>query len=195
MYLRKVKSGGGFHAIWIPVITGITFIIFVSLLSYKIGVAMLVLVFLLLSQHSFYAYYRTTNITFLFSALFTLTYPVFLLFAPHLGLIGENRAISFTAVLISVPFGIAGMIRVIGGHYNWYGKQFFELVASGIDSMGNSFTPRPYPAGSVKATREEIIGFVRFLQSRLVGLAVIDDRSSYLVPVKHNYQYSMIYKS
>ena len=37
MYISKVKSGGGFHAMWIPAITVIVFIMFTSLLSAKAG--------------------------------------------------------------------------------------------------------------------------------------------------------------
>jgi len=195
MYIKKLKPSRSFGGLWIPVVTLVFFFTIVALLSIKVAIAVLLLVFILFAQFGFYAYYRTRNITYFFSGMFTLIYSGFLAFVPHIGVFSENKVIAFTCFFISLAFGLGGMYQVIIGNYRWRGRDLFELIAINVDTEANGFTSRPHPAGKTDLSRSEILSFVNYLQSKLLGLVIIDDKKIYLVPVKNGYEYSMILKS
>ena len=157
---------------------------------------MLYFVFIAFAVFGFYSYARTLNLYYLFSGMFTLIYSGFLAFVPHIGVFGEQKLIAFTSLFISVAFGIAGMSQVILGNNRWRGRDLFELIASNIEeSTQNGFTSRPHPVARTEYNRDEIMAFVKYMQSKLLGLTVIDDKKIYLVPVKNGHEYSMLLKS
>lgn len=195
MYIRKVKQSGGIGGFWLPLITLFFFIVFTSFLSLKIGIIVLLLVFIMVSQYSLYAYHRTRHLTYLFSGLFTLTYSGFLLFVPKVGVLPPDRTVAFTFMFIAFAFGIIAFIQIATGKFKWRGRDLFELVARNVDTEDNGYTSRPHPAGKLDYSMSEVNEFVNFLQSRLIGLAVIDSKKIYLVPVKSGYEPFMLIKS
>ena len=195
MYIRKVKQSGGIGSYWAPIITLSFFILFTTILSLKIGIIMVLLVFVMMSQYSLYAYYRTRNITYLFSGLFTITYSGFLLFVPKVGVLVHDKTVAFTFLIISFALAFATLSQVLVGKYKWRGRELFELVAHNVSEEDNGYTSRPHPAGEFNYSMTEIREFVNFLQSRLIGLAVIDSKKIYFVPVKSGYEPYMLFKS
>lgn len=196
MYIRKLKPSSSFGGLWIVVIIMIFFFLMMAMLSIKIAIIMLYFVFIAFSIFGFYSYSRTHNLYYLFSGIFTLIYSGFLAFVPHIGVFGEQKLIALSCLFISVAFGIAGMSQVVMGNSRWRGRDLFELIAVNIEeSPHNGFTSRPHPVGRTEYKREEIMAFVNYLQSKLLGLSVIDDKKIYLVPVKYGQEYTMLLKS
>jgi hypothetical protein len=195
MNIRKLKPSKAYDGLWIVVIILIFFFLMVTMLSIKIATIMVYFVFIAFAIYGFYGFSRTHNIYYLFSGLFTLTYSGFLGFVPTIGVFSENKAIAFTCLFIAVGFGIAAFSQVIMRNHKWRGRDLFELIARNVDTEANGFTSRPHPVGNIECTRYELISFVKYLQSKLVGLVLIDDKKIYLVPVKSGHEYSMIFKS
>lgn len=48
-------------------------------------------------------------------------------------------------------------------------RRLFRLAAERIFEAGNGFTERPYSAGQVKLTRDELLGFARFLHGKYIA--------------------------
>jgi len=54
-------------------------------------------------------------------------------------------------------------------------RRLFKLAAEHIFKASNGFTSRPYSAGKVKYSREEILGFARFINGRYIAKSVLQD--------------------
>ena len=157
MYLKKLKPTSGLGGLWFPIVTFMLFFLFSTFISAKIGFALVILVFLVLAQFSFYAYYRTRNITYIFSGIFQVLFTGFLLFAPHVGFVGENKFVALICLFFSFGFVLAAISQVIAGNHRWKGRDIFEMAAMNINETSNGFTSRPHPYGQFDFTRNEIL--------------------------------------
>lgn len=53
--------------------------------------------------------------------------------------------------------------------YELYTRRIFKLASELIDETSNGYTNRPFSAGSLEMTEEQIIGFARFMNSKYAG--------------------------
>jgi len=67
---------------------------------------------------------------------------------------------------------IWGGLFLIGGpvrrRFNPHFRQVLELAARPVDELHNGFTPRPFPAGRWKYSKEEIINFGKFMMKHWI---------------------------
>ena len=54
-------------------------------------------------------------------------------------------------------------------------RRLFKLAAEHSFEVSNGFTSRPYSAGKVNYSREEILGFARFINGRYIAKSVLQD--------------------
>jgi len=67
----------------------------------------------------------------------------------------------FLAVCALIFFVLFMRLLVLR-HLKWRYREVLELAAKSINESKNGFTPRPYPAGSVNFSKEELIKFAQF---------------------------------
>ena len=60
-------------------------------------------------------------------------------------------------------------------------RQIFELAAGPVDAAGDGFTSRPYPAGNMEYSRQDLIGFSRFLDEARVAWPLVEEERMVLV--------------
>ena len=54
-------------------------------------------------------------------------------------------------------------------------RQIFEVAAKPVDQAADGFTPRPYPAGKAQYSREEIMGFAKYMGKKLIAAPHLED--------------------
>jgi len=74
----------------------------------------------------------------------------------------------------------------------WKGREVFELAARSIHDTSNGFTERPKPAGKADYSLDELLGFSRFLEKKLVCLSYYDGNRMILAPVRFGKEYGMV---
>ncbi|MGB2697081.1 MAG: hypothetical protein WBD28_04380 [Candidatus Zixiibacteriota bacterium] len=63
----------------------------------------------------------------------------------------------------------------------WRYTEVLELAARPVNDSNDGFTPRPFPAGDAKYTREEITGFAKFLLKHVIAVPYYEDDRVFLV--------------
>jgi hypothetical protein len=150
--------------------------------------AMCVMPFLAALAH-FVSFLRTKNWGHLIPMLF---YVFFILaFFPPLTQSPKTR------LLFGVIAGIffVGEIFVLSSkRINWRYREILELAARPVDESADGFTPRPFPAGTALYTKEEILGFAKFMIKHVIAYAFIEKDRIVLVVPQNMFAYMLLLK-
>jgi hypothetical protein len=74
------------------------------------------------------------------------------------------------AVIMYILMLVSGY-QAINRKLRWRGEEVFELAALPVEDIGDSFSPRPRPAGQVPVSKTEMIRFVDFMTKNLIAFA------------------------
>jgi len=85
------------------------------------------------------------------------------------------------AVIIFFNFFSWGNIIRTHDKLETFARKLFDLAASSIEETRDGFTSRPFSLGKVEHTREEIIGFARFLKTKNIATYIVDEKSIALI--------------
>jgi len=88
----------------------------------------------------------------------------------------------YVCSILAVILYIIIQWRVLYSHekFEANARRLFKLAAELIDEQSDGFTERPYSAGQVEADRDELLGFARFLNGKLVARSYYMDHNIYL---------------
>ena len=81
------------------------------------------------------------------------------------------------AVIIFFNFFSWGKRIRIHDKLESFARKLFDLAASSIEETKNGFTSRPFSLGTVEHSREEIIGFARFLKTKNISTFNVSEKS------------------
>lgn len=65
--------------------------------------------------------------------------------------------------------------------YNTHYRQILELAAKPVNEAGDGFTPRPFPAGEIHFSQDEISGFAEFLKKQRIALPFFEESGVTLI--------------
>ena len=129
----------------------------------------------LCSLFCFFIWYRTRNVGYL----------IFMLWQ---GLMGVRNLLSLqdpTLVLsyriIIVPLVLLWLYVIFTGKITWHYRKILELAANPVAGTADGFTPRPFPAGVAHYSKEDIIGFGKFLSKNLVAFPYVESNRILLI--------------
>ncbi len=80
-----------------------------------------------------------------------------------------------------IPLVLLGVLVLVRGKIRPRGRRILELAAMSVDETADGFTARPFPAGKIMYTKEEIMGFAGFLTRHLVASPCIQEDRVFLV--------------
>lgn len=82
-------------------------------------------------------------------------------------------------LVLFVPF----MYVLITNRIRWRQWEILELAARPVNETDDGFTPRPFPAGEAKYTRQEIIGLAKFMLKHVIIFPHFEqNRTVFVVP-------------
>lgn len=137
----------------------------------------------------FVSFLRTKNWGHLIPMLFYVF--IVLIFFPPLAFAKQTRIILAACALIL----FIGEIFVLSSkRINWRYREILELAAIPVDESADGFTPRPFPAGKAQYTKEEIIGFTKFMIKHVIAYPFVEENRVILVVPENMFAYILLLK-
>ncbi len=100
-----------------------------------------------------------------------------------------------------ILFGSTAMILFIGEiiilkskRIAWRYREILELAAKPIDESADGFTPRPFPAGTAQYSKEEILGFTKFMIKHVIAYPFVEKDRIVLVIPENMFAYMLLLK-
>ena len=91
------------------------------------------------------------------------------------------KATYFVTLFVMALFLILNWSTLYGQErYEINSRRLFKLAAELIYETADGFTDRPFSAGEIKASREELLGFSRFLEGKYVARVFHEEETLYL---------------
>ena len=89
--------------------------------------------------------------------------------APWETTLNIHRITLIVYIFISIPIILLRRKKV-----QWHHRQIFEVAARPVDDTADGFTSRPYPLGKIEYSRDEIVGFAKYLGRKLIAVPRIE---------------------
>jgi len=151
----------------------------------KAGLLAVALFFILYATFSFWIYIRTRNISYLAASLWQLLFGLFLVTSPRYLLIPIiNSKITALITVFLLASTVWLFYLVFTKRAKWKGREVFELASISTEPLPDGFTERPRPAGRTDYSKDELIGFAKFLSSNLIAMPYFEENGIVFVPVK-----------
>lgn len=104
---------------------------------------------------------------------------------------------SFPRIILVLCAGtlfIAEILVLSSKRINWRYREILELAAKPVDESADGFTPRPFPAGEAQYTKEEIIGFTKFMIKHVIAYPFAEESRVVLVVPENMFAYMLLLK-
>jgi hypothetical protein len=135
------------------------------------------------------SYLKTKNWGHLIPMLFYVF--IVLVFFPPLAFDKQTRIILAACALILF---VGEIIVLSSKRINWRHREILELAAYPVEESGDGFTPRAFPAGGAQYTREEILGFAKFMIRHVIAYPFIEKNRIVLVVPENMFAYMLLLK-
>lgn len=113
---------------------------------------------------------------------------LFYLFIVLTFLTSYKPLVLFFAVCALILFVLT--IYVLSSNWvKWRYLDILELAARPVDDSDDGFTPRPFPAGEAKYTKDELTGFAKFLRKQVTAIPYFEDNRVVLVIPENMFSY------
>lgn len=90
---------------------------------------------------------------------------------------------------IFLPLVIGTLVLLAVNPLAFRSRRILELAARPVTGTEDGYTPRPYPAGDVQASKEEIIRFARDMKRKLIAFSLINRDRVLLAISDHDWKY------
>lgn len=87
-------------------------------------------------------------------------------------------------ILFIIPVSLLLIIYLVflfRKKYTFRYRNILELAAKPVNDTSDGFTPRPFPVGKSKYTKDDLTGFGKFLSENLIAFPYIDAKGLILV--------------
>jgi len=137
----------------------------------------------------FVSFLRTKNWGHLIPMLFYVF--IVLIFFPPLAFDQQTRIILAACAMILF---IGEIIILSSKRINWRYREILELAAYPVEESADGFTPRAFPAGEARYTKEEIIGFTKFMIKHVIAYPFVEENRVVLVVPENMFAYMLLLK-
>lgn len=93
----------------------------------------------------------------------------------------------FFAVGAGILF-ILLMYVLVTNRTKWRYSEILELAARPVNQSDDGFTPRPFPAGAARYTKEEVTGFARFVLRHVIAFPYFEENGVVFVVPERMYK-------
>jgi len=170
-YERKTRDRSWIKQIWFPISLVLIFFGLSATAGFGIGFYFMAVAMIITSVIPFITFWRTRNAGFLAVALYFASVALVCASAP--AAIRDRSDVGLTPLFLVMMYGLGLVVLylTLNRKLRWRGQEVFELAALPIEDIGDSFSPRPRPAGQVPVSKTEMIRFVDFITTNLIAFA------------------------
>ena len=164
------------------------------LIGEKEGLISVSVFFVLYAMFSFWIYIRTVNISYLAASLWQLLFGFYLATRPRYHLIPINNSKITALITVFLLASTAWLFYLVfSKRAKWKGREVFELASISTEPSPDGFTERPRPAGRTDYSKDELIGFAKFLSSNLVAMPYFEENRIVFIPVKMDDEFGYMF--
>jgi hypothetical protein len=164
------------------------------LIGEKEGLLSVAVFFVLYAGFSFWIFMKTRNLSYLAGSLWQLMFGLFTVSRPRYPLLSSfNVQVSQLIVVCLLASTVWLLYLVFTKRAKWKGREVFELASISTEPESDGFTERPRPAGTAVYSKDDLIGYVRFLRINLVAMPFFEDTRVVFVPVKMDDEFKYIF--
>ena len=169
-FFKKLKPDRDITGVLPGVLTALIFVVSVLLFGIKTGLSVITGLAFLWFIFAAIAYLRTKNISYFIVAVYGLCMMFYFALVPR-GPYGQPTKETASAFIAIAIFLMALLVFLtLTKRFKWRGRDIFELAAKPIQSTENGFAARPYPAGQLDYTKEELLSFTKFAAKNLIAM-------------------------
>ncbi|HUU99752.1 MAG TPA: hypothetical protein VMW32_02205 [Bacteroidales bacterium] len=152
------------------------------------------LYFILYGGFSFWIFIRTNNQSYLAASCWQILFGLCMATRPKLHLLPVINTIISDLIFVLMLVSAAWLLYLfLSKKAKWKGREVFELASVSTEPQPNGFTERPHPAGKTDYSRNELLGFARFLRRNLVAMPYFEENCVVFVPVKMDDEFNYIF--
>jgi hypothetical protein len=186
---RKLKAPGFPKEMLLPFIILPAFILVLKIVSFSAAYLTLAPFFVIAALVNLLIYRRTRNYGFLVACISMMLATGMSVFVGIHGKGIYNPYLVLIIVLLVMTFPII-LYMVLTKRTKWRKREMLELAAMEVEETGGGFTDRPFPAGQLDCSQEELNGFVDFLRTNMIALPVYESYKVNLV-INTDYDFTM----
>lgn len=140
----------------------------------------------------FVSFLRTKNWGHLIPMLFYVF--IILIFFPPIISLTFSRLTKIILAACALILFIGEIFVLSTKRINWRYREILELAANPVNESTDGFTPRPFPAGEAQYTKEEIIGFSKFMIKHVIAYPFVEENRVVLVVPENMFAYMLFLK-
>jgi len=171
--VRKLKPPGFPRELLIPFIVLPAFILVMKLVSFSAAYLMLAPLFVISATFNMLIFRRTNNYGFLVVSICMLLATGMSAFVGIHGKEVYDPYLALIIILLVMTFPII-LYMFLTKRTKWRKREMLELAALQLEKTESGFTNRPFPAGQVSCSEDELDGFVEFLRVNMIALPVYE---------------------
>ena len=150
--------------------------------------------FILYAVFSFWIYIRTRNLSYLAASVWQLMFGLYVATSSTQPFIqGIDSKVSGLIILFLLASTVWLFYLFFTRKAKWKGREVFELASISTEPQPDGFTERPLPAGKADYSKDELMGFARFLSSNLIAMPYFEENCIVFVPVKMDDEFGYIF--
>lgn len=188
-YARKLKAPGFSKELLLPFIIIPAFILVLKLFSFSAAYMMLAPIFVIIASINMLIYRRTNNYGFLVVSISMALATAMAIFVGIYGRGVYNPYLALIVVLLVMTFPII-LYMFLTKRTKWRKREILELAAMRVEKTDSGFTDRPFPAGQLSCSEDELDDFVEFLRVNMIALPVYEPNKVNLV-INSDYDFIM----
>jgi len=193
---RNLKSDNSINGLVPALVSLALFAISNIFWGFHVGFKVLAVIIGVYSLFQFRAYYRVRNLTYLVSAIYLLSFTLFLAFAPisssgidKRNFTSFNKFLAFAMISLLIWLVYLMLTRKV----KWKGREVYELAAMSVKDATNGFTERPYPTGKINYSKSDLFDFASFLRRNQIALPFYEENKIAFVPIKMGQEFKFLY--
>ena len=192
-FLKKLKPDRDITGVLPGVLSVLIFLIAVLLFGIEKGLAVITGLAFLWFIFAAIAYFRTKNISYFIVAIYGLCMMFYFALVPK-GPYGLQTKQTATAFIVMAVFLMISLIYLAATkRFKWRGREIFELAAKPVKSTENGFTYRPFPAGRLEYSEDELLGFAKFAAKNLIAMPYIESDRIVFAIVKMGKEFGYLF--
>jgi hypothetical protein len=137
----------------------------------------------------FVSFLKTKNWGHLIPMLFYVS--IVLVFFPPLAFEKKTRIILAACAMVLF---IGEIIVLKSKRINWRHREILELAAYPVEESADGFTPRAFPVGKARYTKEKIFGFAKFMIKHVIAYPFIEENRVVFVIPENMFLYMLLLK-
>lgn len=177
---RKLKPAPFPKELLVPFTVLPAFILVLKMVSFSAAYLFLLPLFVIVAIINFLSYERTKNMGYLLIVVAMSLMTVMSILVVVYGKAAPKPIMAVVVVMMVMTFPFI-FYMMLTKRLKWRKREMLELAARNVNETESGYTHRPFPAGQIDYTRNQLDAFTDFLRVKMIAIPIFEDGSFHLV--------------